>query len=117
VRGVRKVDDAAPRGQTEDAERPGNFEPVGSFALVDQNQIRVHSQCECNGCALPCSKRPERVIVKSCNRRHNRPVGKTRHPFTNQRWGRRMAQLIMHGIGNKHFSKHPRQEVNVIEGQ
>jgi hypothetical protein len=28
-----------------------------------------------------------------------------------------MAQLIMHGIGNKHFSKQPRQEVNVIEGQ
>jgi len=47
--GIREVDQAAPRCQTEDAKRAGNVEPFaerngGSFPLIDQDEIRVNRQ-------------------------------------------------------------------------
>ncbi len=58
--GIRKVDQAAPCCQTKDTECTRNIEPFaerdnGSLTLINQDEISVERQRECDGGSFPGS--------------------------------------------------------------
>jgi len=70
--GIREVDQSAPRGQGENAECPRNVEPLAerdrrSLALIDQDEIRVQRQRECDGSSFSGSRWLEHRIVDRVN--------------------------------------------------
>ena len=115
VKDSARINQAAPGGEPQDAERSRDFEALldcglRPFPFIDQDEIGMDRQGERVGGPLPCSQRPKRGVVPNVDAGHLNPRRKISRPVANEGRSRGMPEFLMHGVGYEHGADQPRKE-------